>query len=603
MFVFGLLAITVAAFASDRLRLDLIAILVVLALILSEVLTPREALAGFGDTVVLLIAGLFIVGEGLAQTGVAAAIGNWLTRAAGTSETRMLVLLMLVVAGLSAFMSSTGAVAIFIPVVLGLAVRTGSAPGRLLMPLSIASLVGGMLTLIGTPPNLIVSEQLERSDLQPFGFFDFAPIGLLVLAVTILYVVMVGRRLLPGGAPNGAAPVRGQTTRELAQAYGVAGQLHLVQVERGSSLAGKTIIETRMRSRYGVTAMGIERHGRFASAIMPALVDSAVMAGDRLYVVATDDCVAKLVEAEGVVPVDLPPDFDRNLAERIGLVEVLLTPGSHLIDRTLAESEFRERHRLSVLAAQRKRAPLPIVPAKTRFRFGDSLLIFGSRDDIERLQEDRSDVVVLGTPADQAELPPAGSRAPVAVMIVLAMLTVMTLNLVAGVTAVLAAAVAMLVTGCVRARDVYRTINWQSLVLIAGMLPMATAMEKTGGIALVVDGLVTALGPMGPIALMAGLFVLTSVFSQFISNTATTVLLAPVAIAAAGELGVSPYPILMTVAIAASTAFSTPVASPVNTLVLGPGNYRFMDFVKVGVPLQLLVLIVTLLSVPLVFPL
>lgn len=602
-FVFAVLAGTVALFASDKVRLDVVAIVVIVVLAISGVLTAGEAVAGFGDPVVLLIAGLFVVGEGLFRTGVAYAVGNWLMRVSGSSEPRLLLLMMLAVAGLSAFMSSTGAVAIFIPVVLGIAAKIGASPSRLLLPLAIASLIGGMLTLIGTPPNLVVSTALGRAGLAPFSFFDFTPIGLLVLAVGVGYVSLIAPRLLRGGGAAEAGQPEGRTMRELAEAYGVADRLHRLSIAADSPLAGKTIAEALLRTRYGVTVMAVERHGRFKPTVMPALMDTALLKGDVLYVIADAEQLADLVAEERLQELKREEKAEAKVIEEIGLAEVMLTPTSPLIGRTLKEARFRERYGLSVLGVQRKGVPLGPAKATTRLAFGDSILVGGGWKQIDLLHTRKKDFLVLTLPAEIREVAPARSRAPLALLIVLGMLALMTAGVVASVTAVLIAALAMVLSRCVSMEDAYRAINWQSVVLIAGMLPMATALEKTGGIALIVDGLVGGLGAFGPYALMAGLFVITSLFSQFISNTATTVLVAPIAIGAAAGMDVSAYPLLMTVAIAASTAFSTPVASPVNTLVLGPGHYRFNDFVRLGVPLQVLAMIVTLLAVPLLFPL
>ncbi len=604
IFVFALLAVTVALFASDKVRLDLVAIGVVLALMLGGILTPREAVAGFGDPVVLLIAGLFVVGEGLFRTGVAQQVGLQLTRAAGSGETRLLVLLMITVAVLSAFMSSTGTVAIMIPVVLSLAARGDLSPSRLLLPVSIASLIGGMLTLIGTPPNLVVSEELKRAGLEPFNFFAFTPIGLAVLAVGIGFMVVVGTRLLPRRETAARAPRPRKTLRDLAEEYGLAGQLHRLAIPEGSALGGRTIAEAQLRTRFGVTVVGIVRQGRIAAPVMPALIDSRLEAGDTLITVAPEEAVARLAEAEGL---ERPAWHDaaeaQDLARDLGVAEVLVAPESPLVGGTLKHHRFRERYGVSVLAARRGGRPLPLVPGETMLGFGDTLLVGGGWEQIRVLDRARDELIVLALPRELEGVAPARALAPVALAVVVGMLGLMTFEVLPAVTAVLLAATAMVVTGCVRMDEAYRSINWQSLVLIAGMLPMATALEQTGGMALIVDGLIGALGPYGPLVLMAGLFVITSVFSQFISNTATTVLLAPIAIGAAQGLGVSPYALAMTVAIAASTAFATPVASPVNTLVLGPGHYRFTDFVRIGVPLQALAMVVTLLAVPLLFPL
>ncbi|MCG6919230.1 MAG: SLC13 family permease [Deltaproteobacteria bacterium] len=603
LFVFALLLITIILFVSGLFRLDVVAILVILALILSGLLSPTVALAGFGDPVVLLIAGLFVVGEALFRTGVAYAIGDWLMSVAGTSESRLLILLMLVVAGLSAFMSSTGAVAIFIPVVLNLAAKAGSSPSRLMMPLALASLIGGMLTLIGTPPNLVVSTQLTKEGLESFGFFDFTPIGLLVLLVGISYIMLFGRGLLPReeGA-EGAAKDR-LSLRDLAEIYNITNQLHRLRVWAGSALEGKNVGQALLRTRYGITVLGIERQQRRTKAVKPALIGTEFRAGDIIYAVGTDEEVNRLVKAEELERLEIGKGQGKIVAQELGLVEVLLAPRSELIGKTLSQSRFRERYGLSVLAVLRQGEPLQKELLETPLAFGDSLLMGGGWTQIDLLQGKQKDFLVLNLPKEMSEVAPNRSKAHWALAVTCGMMLLMTFKLVDAVTAVLLAALAMVLVGCVNMKDVYRSVNWESLVLIAGMLPMATVLEKTGGVELIVHGLTESLGEIGPIALMAGLFIITSVFSQFISNTATTVLVAPIAVGAAMEVGVSVYPFLMTVALAASTAFSTPVASPVNTLVLGPGGYRFNDFIKVGVPLQVLAMVVTLLVVPLLFPL
>jgi len=599
LFVFGLLLITIILFVSDRVRLDVVAVLVILVLMLSGLLTPGEALAGFGDPVVLLIAGLFVVGEGLYRTGVAFAVGDWLMRVAGTHELRLLVMLMLVVAGLSAFMSSTGAVAIFIPIVLSLAARAGISPSRLLLPIALASLMGGMLTLIGTPPNLVVSIQLEREGLAPFGFFSFTPIGLLVLAVGIGYMLVIGRRLLPTRVTGNKRQRARRSLRDLAEAYGIRGQIRRLRLGADSLLVGHTIEQAMLLTRYQAMVVGIEREGLLA----PAFSNTELQFGDTLLVVGTDSALISLRVGENLTEVPLDEYHFQTVTKELGLAEVLLTPNSELIGHSLIEDNFREHHDLIVLGVLRMGKPLEGELARTPLAFGDSLLVAGGWRDINRLQEGHEDFLVLNLPKEMEEVAPNRGKSTRALLILAVMLVLMAFNLVPSVTAVLLAALAMVVSGCLSMNNAYHSLNAQSLVLIAGMLPMATALEKTGGITLIADGLITGLGDFGPFALMAGLFILTSVFSQFISNTATTVLVAPIAVAAAAGLGISPYPILMTVAIAASTAFATPVASPVNTLVLGPGGYRFNDFVKVGVPLQILAMIVTLLAVPVLFPL
>jgi di/tricarboxylate transporter len=604
LLVFGLLLVTILLFVSDRLRMDIVAILAVLALMLSGLLAPKEALAGFGDPLVVLIAGLFVIGEGLFRTGVAFAIGNWLLGVAGSSETRLLVLLMLVVAGLSAFMSNTGAVAVFIPVALNLSKKAGVPATRLLMPMAFAGSLGGMLTLIGTPPNLVVSNQLSREGLQAFNFFSFTPLGLLILVATIIFISVLGRFLLPKDGGPGANAQDRLSVDDLVKAYAIDDQLFRLRIESGSPLLGQTLGQALLQSRFGVIVVAVSRPSQGDAAVKPALVHTEYRAGDTLYLVATEQQVGELLRTvEGLQRLSVEAQQRQLIAQELGLAEVLLTPRSQLVGQTIKEAHFRERYGLSVLAIQRMGKPMQGNFLATRLDFGDSLLIGGGWRQIDLLQAEQSDFSVLTIPREMDEVAPQRERAPWALAIVAGMLALMTFNVVPSVTAVLLAALAMVLARCVSMEEAYKSINWQSIILIAGMLPMATALSKTGALELMISGLVSSLGELGPLALLAGLFVLTSIFSQFISNTATAVLVAPIAMGAATSMQLSPYPFLMTVALAASTAFSTPMASPVNTLVLGPGGYRFNDFVKMGVPLQLLAMLLTLLAVPLLFPL
>ena len=605
LIVFLLLGVTVALFASNRVRLDVVAVMAVLVLMVSDVLSPRDALSGFGDPVVLLIAGLFVVSEALFRTGVAHGIGNWLVSTAGGGEVRLLIAMMLVVAGLSAFMSSTGAVAIFIPVALTLARKSGIHASRLLMPIAIASLIGGMLTLIGTPPNLVVSTELERNGLDSFGFFAFTPIGLLVLVAGIVYVIFAGQRMLrPPKVDDEISTQSGRSVRELAEAYGVSNRVHFLRVLPDSPLVGETVANADLRVRFGITVGAIVRPaGRGSRQIISAMPHREFLADDELILLSEFGKVERVPTELGLEEVDWGESWRSRIAQDLGLVEVLLTPDSRLIGRTIREVPFRTRHRLIVLAVQRMGKPLDGDPLDVPLQFGDTLLMTGGWEEVRRLQSDAHNFMVMSLPVELDDVAPNRRKAPVAIAIVLGMLGLMTLKVFPAVTAVLLAAFALVLTRCLSMKDVYSAMSWESLILIAGMLPMATALQQTGGVDLIVDGLLSALGDQGPLALMAGLFIVTTTLSLFISNTATTVLIAPIAIAVASDLGVSPYTFLMTVAIAASAAFSTPVASPVNTLILAPGGYRFMDFVKVGVPLQLIVMLVTLVAVPIVFPL
>ena len=599
--VFAVLLATVALFATDRLRLDLVALLSLLALLLAGVLTVSEGLAGFADPLVLIIAGLFVVGGGLFRTGVADLIGSLLARLGGRRPARLVATIMACVALLSAFLSSTGTVAILLPVVVRLADRAELSPSKLLMPLSLASLLGGLLTLIGTPPNLVVSQQLADRGQHAFGFFAFTPVGIVLVGLGVAFMTWAGWRMLPDRSARTEADAKEPELQELAAVYDLPGNLWWLHVDASSALVGKTLSDAQIRSRYGVTVIELRRGERVDEPRALVALDDRFAAGDRLLVHASPQRVRVLC-AEARLS-QLPPADAQALVvpERAAVAEVLLTPRSQLIGHTLREARFHEVYDLTVLAVLRRGRPVKSDLAAIRLKFGDALLVQGSPQRIRALGRSRRDLVIVGVPAP-SERTRIGTRGAIALSIMGAMLALMTLQLLPTVTAVLLAATAMVLLRCLDMEQAYRSINWESIVLIASMLPMATALSKTGGITVVVDGLITAVGRFGPLPLLAGVFVLTALFSQFISNTATTVLVAPIAFEAASRLGISARPLLMSVAIAASTSFATPVASPVNTLILTPGGYRFADYFKVGLLLQALLFAASMALVPLLFP-
>lgn len=605
LFVFALLGLTIVLFASNRLRVDVVALLIITAFILNDVLTLQEAVAGFGNPTVILIAVLFVVGEGLVRTGVAVAVGNWLMHASGNSEIRLLVLLMVSVAGLGAFMSSTGVVAIFIPVILSICAKTENSPSRLMMPMAYAALVSGMLTLIATPPNLVVNDELRRQGLQTFGFFDFTPIGLLVLGLLVVYVLLARGWLFPEDRDTGERARKQRSMYELARDYGLEGRGQRLLVASGSPLAGQTIENAQLRTRYGAAIIGIERRNHFGESLTPALADTELRTGDAILTILENEAedVDPLAREQGLKPLPLSKRRVESLVQTFGVAEILLPPDSELVGQSLRKAAFRTRHGLNVLAIKRKGEILQGACADTKLAGGDILLVSGGWRQIRKLMSDPEDFVVLTIPAEAGEAAPARDRAPYALLSLLGMILLMTFGVVPNLAAALLAALSMGLFGCVTMKSAYRSVNWESLVLIAAMLPFATALEKSGGIGLVVEGLMYLLGDAGPIGMMAGLFLLTSVLGLFVSNTATAVLMAPIALSAAQEMAVSPYPFALTVILAASAAFVTPVSSPVNTLVWGPGNYGFGDFVKAGIPLLLIVMVVSLFLVPLLFPL
>jgi di/tricarboxylate transporter len=614
LLVYGILAGAVLLFVSERLRLDVVALLALLALALTGILTPGEALAGFADPVVIMIAALFVVGDGLFQTGVAQSMGKLPGRLAGDSEVRLLVIIMLLVAVLSGFMSSTGTVAVMLPVVMGLAWARDLSPSKLLIPLSVASLLGGMLTLIGTAPNIVVSNHLAAMGREPFGFFTFTPIGIAMVGVGIAFMALVGRRLLPDRpSPAGRPSVEDQLTmEELAGSWELHPQLFRLRVSEDSPMAGRPLEELELPDRFRITVLEIVEEGEGGGGrglrrrtqpgeLKPALAGAQFEPGQVLLVQGSPEGVARMVGRGWVSLLEEVQEGDPT-AREAGIAEVLLTPRSRLLGRTLKELKFRDRYQLSVVGIKRLGESVEGDVREVPLRFGDMLLVQGPWERIRLLQHEGRDFVVAMAPREMEPALRPLDRAPLAVGIMVGMMLLMTFDLMPAVTAVLVAAVAMVVSGCVSADDAYRAVNWESVVLIAGILPMATALEKTGGMQLIVDGLARTTEGAGPLVLLVVLFVLTSGLSQVISNTATAVLLAPIAYQLALGIGAAPEPFMMTIAVAASTAFATPVASPVNTLVLGPGGYRFGDFFKVGVALQFLVLLLTVAIVPFLFP-
>jgi di/tricarboxylate transporter len=601
IFVLALVAVAGLAMASGRVRMDVTAFLVVLALGLSGVLSPSEALAGFSDPVVLTIAGLLVVGEALARTGVATTIGSWVTRLSGTSETRVLVLLMVAAATLGSVMSSTAVIAIMIPVAVSIARSTGTARSRILMPLAQAVLISGMLTLIATAPNLVVSGALQRAGFEPLAFFSFTPIGAAVLLVAVLYVVGFGRRLFPGGT-KGARPGLAVGIRELVRRYGLEGGLHRIEVEARGRLAGRTLADAALGSSYGVRILGIERVERFAARVIGAPpADLKLRAGDVLIVQAHGPGFARCAEELELNVQPMQERHGRLMDRDIGVAEVLVPPESSLKGRTLREREFRSRHQLEVIGLRRTGQVVESY-LDERLRPGDTLLVAGPWDRILHLHTDLGDFVVLTLPSELEVAAPARKRAPIAVVAVVAMVVISALDIVPVVFVVMATAVVLIATRCLTMQDAYRAMHWSAVFLIAGMLPIADALQHTGGVDLIVGRLVGGLGGLGPVVMTAALFIVTAVLGSLLSSSPTAVLMAPVAIGVAGAMGVSPAGFAMTVAIAASSAFVSPISSPVGTLVMEPGGYRYVDFLRAGVPLLLLTWLVTVVLVPLLFP-
>ncbi|KDO00945.1 SLC13 family permease [Pseudomonas donghuensis] len=604
LWVLGLLFAAVALFIANRPRMDVVALLVIVALPLLGILSVQEALAGFSDPNVVLIAALFVIGEGLVRTGIAYRIGEWMADRAGNSEARLIVLLMVCVAGLGSVMSSTGVVAIFIPVVLSIAARMKVSPSRLMMPLAFAGLISGMLSLVATPPNVVVHSELVRHGESGFSFFSFTPFGLVVLLLGVGYMLLTRHWLGGEVRKDGSAQTR-RTLLDLIIDYKLAGRERRLRVRPGSPLIGHSLSELKLRTEHGASVVGIERQHKFTTRVLSPDSSTTVHEGDVLLLdlFAPKDDLRSLCQGMQLEPLHFKAAYFIDQSQEVGMAEVAVPPGSQLIGKSLLELTFRSRWGLNVVGLRRDQAAIEEQLVEEKLKLGDTLLVIGTWKAIRQLQTQPRDFLVLSLPAEIDNVAPAGNRAPYALISLAVMVGLMVSGVVPNVIAALIGCLLMGAGRCIDMNSAYRAIHWQSLVLIVGMLPFALALQKTGGIALAVHGLVQMLGSAGPYVILASLFAITAIIGLFISNTATAVLMAPVAVTTAEQLGASPYPFAMIVALAASAAFMTPVSSPVNTLVLGPGQYRFGDFVKLGVPFTLLVMVASVIMVPWLFAL
>ncbi|EBX9238693.1 sodium/sulfate transporter [Salmonella enterica] len=602
IWVLSLLAIAVVLFATGKVRMDAVALFVIVAFVLSGTLTLPEAFSGFSDPNVILIAALFIIGDGLVRTGVATVVGTWLVKMAGSSEIKMLVLLMITVAGLGAFMSSTGVVAIFIPVVLSVSMHMQTSPSRLMMPLSFAGLISGMMTLVATPPNLVVNSELLREGLHGFSFFSVTPLGVVVLALGIVYMLVM-RFMLKGDAPGQQAGKR-RTFRDLIREYRLTGRARRLAIRPGSPMVGQRLDDLKLRERYGANVIGVERWRRFRRVIVNVNGVSEFCARDVLLIDMSaaevdlrEFCAEQLLE-----PMILRGEYFSDQALDVGMAEISLIPESELIGKSVREIAFRTRYGLNVVGLKRDGVALEGSLADEPLLMGDIILVVGNWKLISQLGQKGRDFVVLNMPVEVSEASPAHSQAPHAIFCLVLMVALMLTDEIPNPIAAIIACLLMGKFRCIDAESAYKAIHWPSIILIVGMMPFALALQKTGGVSLVVQGLMDIGGGYGPYMMLGCLFVLCAAIGLFISNTATAVLMAPIALAAAKSMGVSPYPFAMAVAMAASAAFMTPVSSPVNTLVLGPGNYSFSDFVKLGVPFTLIVMAVCIVMIPMLFP-
>ncbi|MBP3512713.1 MAG: SLC13 family permease [Prevotella sp.] len=603
-----ILALSALFFVNGKVRSDLVALCALTLLLVFNILIPEEALSGFSNSVVIMMIGLFVVGGAIFQTGLAKMISSKMLQLAGTSETRLFLLVMLVTAAIGAFVSNTGTVALMMPIIVSLAAGAGINVSRLLMPLAFASSMGGMMTLIGTPPNLVIQDALTHAGYKPLSFFSFLPIGIVCVTVGII-VLMPLTKYFFSGKKQKKTRKRHKSLSELVKEYQLEENLFVLEVPAGSPAVTKTAADLDVRNRYGLSILEVRREKGASHQLIKKVsqllagADVPLQAGDNLFVIGSRANAERLQK-----------DFGLTTSARqqrgldfydIGMAELVLMPSSALINRSVKDSGLRNKYNVNVLGIKRKGEYILDNLAGVQLVSGDTVLVQGTWTNIARLTEEDNEWVVLGQPLEDAARVTLDYKAPLAAAIMLLMIVLMMFDSipVAPVTAVIIAGLLMVLTGCFRnVEAAYKTINWESIVLIAGMMPMSLALEKTGTSAYISNGLVRLLGDYGPHALLAGIYFTTSLMTMFISNTATAVLLAPIAIQTAGMLGVSAYPFLFAVTVGASMCFASPFSTPPNALVMPVGNYTFMDYIRVGLPLQIILGIVMVLVLPLLYP-
>lgn len=623
-YTFLVLGITIVLFIWGRLRSDLVAILSMLALYLGGVLSTSQAFSGFSNSTVIMIAALFVVGEGLSRTGVTSWLAKQVIHFAGKNIARILVVMMLGTALLSAFISNTGTVATLLPAVIAIAWSVNSLPSKLLIPLAFAANTGGLLTLTGTPPNIVVSDALTSAGLESFGFFEYAYIGLPLLIVTILYMLLFGQKLLPDNQMNNKPEDLDSSMQGMASSFSLKGSLFLAYLSEGSSLAGQSLKQAALGRDYKISVLRIDRQEQRnlsgAKRLSPRSVmkrirkqQDAVIPGRQTVVEASDILLLKgsstavkraaeemAFRIEEVVVEDA--DLTNILvSSEVGMAELFIAPRSSYLGKRLDQINISQKYGVQVLSNLRDGELVSL--QDNTLQAGDALLIRGDWDKIELLREQRGNFTVVGNPDELSkQVVELSWRAIVASLSLVGMVVMMVTGVVPTVVASLIAAVVMVLGGCLSMKQVYNSVGWQSVVLIAAMIPLSVALEITGGVELIANSLVNTLGTIDPLALMAGVFLLTSMFSQMINNTATAVLMAPIVLQASQVSGLSPYPLLIAVSVSASTAFLTPIGTTTNLMVMTPGGYSFNDYMKIGAPLILLFLLVSLLLVPMIWP-
>lgn len=587
--LFGIVVVALVLFAWDHFSPDVIALGVLLSLTLAGLVPADKAFAGFGSDTVIMILGLLILTAALQRTGIADLAGRAVLMRAGDHSDRLLVAVMVAAASLSVFMSNTASTALFVPVVCGIAKKSAVSPGRLLMPLAFATILSSSVTVIATSTNLVVSGMLTHYDMPPISMFELTPVGLPIAIVGLLYMFLVGRRMIP----ERAAP------KEMAEEFGVRPYLSEIVVQTDSPLVGKTLEEARIGQTLGLSVIRVIRS---EGARLRPHARMVIQAGDVLLVHGSQEDIVKVKDTAGVdIKVDMKlsepdlQDADNALAEAIVL------PGSHLIGRTFKNQRFNERYDLQVLGINQRGVNIVKKISLTPVKLGDVLLLQGPRERISALADERA-FHILGPLGSMEEVRPRRSRAVLAAGIFVGVISLAAFHVTSLPVAVMLGALLVFATGCITPEEAYAAVAWKAIILIGSMLALGVAMEETGAATFLAGQIVALVGGAGPLWLLSGFFVLTVLLTQPMSNQAAAIVVLPIAIQTALLAGLNPRAFAIMICVAASCSYLTPL-EPSCLMVYGPGRYRFMDFVKVGAPLTLLIYLIALVLVPLFWPL
>ena len=611
----AVLAVTVIFFAIGKLRSDIVALCALLCLMLTGVLTPAEALSGFSNSIILTIAGMFVVGGAIVRTGLANVISDKIVSVAGTNQNVLFMIFMLITALIGSLVSNTGTVAIMMPIVVSLAISINVSPSRFLMPLAFMSSMGGMLTLIGNPPNMVVNDVYVKAGFEPLTLFSFLPVGIVSLVFGLFVLAPVTSFFLSRRKNEKAdSKSRGATLFELIEQYDLTHNIYKVSVPKNSPLVGQSLLSLGLTGRFGIAIQEIRRSRKHGTALFMSKQEeqitpsakTTIEAGDIIYCQGSHDHVETFAMEMGVRllgALDQENGKDKYRFDSFGLCEVVIMSSSTIVGRTVADSGLREQFGINVLGIHRRDLYILDDLKNQVIQSGDAILVQGSWTDLARLDDKTRHWVVVGRPQEQAAATNKRNKIPLVSVTVLLMILSMATGLLPTVAAVMTAAMVLILGGCFRSVEgAYSSINWETIVMIAAMLPMAIAMENTGLIGKASE-LMTQIGrEHGPMAALAVVYGITSVMNIIISQTPVALLVAPVAIQVAADLGCSPLPFLFGVATSACMCFASPFSTPSNALVMSAGRYTFFDYLKIGLPLQILLGVIMVIALPMLFP-